>query len=440
MRRLKSILKWLYPGMRIKRWLILTPIGVFFVLIGVALILGMNVVDYLNKAGDWVFQQTQERWVLTDPNVYLPISIAAISIGLVLIFISFRQVINSITSVISPGSKNRLADVIYQRRYLAQGHRLVVIGGGTGLSTMLRGLKQYSSNIVAIVTVTDDGGSSGMLQKQLGVLPPGDIRNCIVALSDEETLMTELFQHRFDAAGDGLTGHSFGNLLIAAMTDITGDFEQAVKETSKVLAIRGHVFPSTLQHVGLKAELEDGSIVEGETTIAKSPQPIKRIILEPANVKPLKEALEAIRLAHAIVIGPGSVYTSLIPNLLVDGIAEAVAESNAIKIFVCNVMTQPGETSHFRASDHVKAVVDHAGKRIFNYVLVNKEVPSIRLLEKYQSSAAELVSPDVDVIREMGYKPITGNFISQTDVVRHDPDKLAQAILRLVFEKSFLPR
>ncbi len=356
-----------------------------------------------------------------------------------MIFVAFRQVVGSIASVISPEDKDRLADVIYQRRYLAQGYRVVVIGGGTGLSTMLRGLKEHTSNIVAIVTVTDDGGSSGVLQRQFGMLPPGDIRNCLVALADAEPLLAELFEHRFNDAPEGLTGHSFGNVLIAAMTDITGDFERAVKETSKVLAIRGRVLPSTIQNVSLQAEMDDGSIVHGESRIASSPRPIRQISLVPSDVRPLDEALEAIRLANAIVIGPGSVFTSVIPNLLVEGIPDAIAASKAVKVYVCNVMTQPGETDHFRASDHVGATVKHAGKRIFNYVLVNKEVPSLQLLEKYQREGAELVSPDIDAIREMGYKPIVGNLISQTDVVRHDPQKLAQAIVRLVFEKSFLP-
>jgi len=436
---LKSTVKWLYPGMRVKRWLILTPIGVFLVIIGVALLTNMSVVDYLNSAARFLAVQTHGRLDLSEPKVYLPISIFAILLGLILILASIRQVVGSIASVISPTHKDRLADVIYQRRYLAQGHRIVVIGGGTGLSTMLRGLKQYTSNIVAVVTVTDDGGSSGMLQRHLGMLPPGDIRNCVVALADEETLMTELFQHRFDEAGEGLAGHSFGNLLIAAMTDITGDFEAAVKETSKVLAIRGRVLPSTTQNVTLRAELADGSLVDGETSIAKSAQPIQRITLVPPDVKSLQEVLDAIRLANAVIIGPGSIYTSVIPNLLVEGMVDAIAAARAVKVYVCNVMTQPGETDGYRASDHVRAVTEHTGRRLFSYVLVNKEVPSMRLLEKYHKQGAELVSPDVDVIREMGYKPITGNYISQTDVVRHDPEKLAQAILRLVFEKSFLP-
>lgn len=440
MAHVKSTLKWLYPGMRVKRWLALTPVGVFLVIVGVALLTNMSVVDYLNAAAEFVAIHTDGRINLSEPKAYLPASLIAIVLGLVLIFTSFRQVVRSIASVISPTHKDRLADVIYQRRYLAQGHRIVVIGGGTGLSTMLRGLKQHTSNLVAVVTVSDDGGSSGLLQRQLGMLPPGDIRNCIVALADEETLMTELFQHRFDGADEGLTGHSIGNLLIAAMSDITGDFEEAVKEISKVLAIRGRVLPSTVENVTLRAELADGSLVDGETNIARSTQPIRRVMLVPSDVKPPQEVLDAIRLANAIVIGPGSIYTSVIPNLLVQGMVDAIAASNAVKIYVCNVMTQPGETTGYSASDHVKAVVEHAGKRLFSYVLVNKEVPSIRLLEKYHREGAELVSPDVDIIREMGYRPITGNFISQTEVVRHDPQKLAQAILRLVFEKSFLPK
>ncbi len=436
-RRVKSLFKWLYPGMRVKRWLALTPIGLFFVVVGVVLFTNMQVVDYLNLGAGLLFEKT--GLILTQPSVHIPVSIAAIGIGLILIFISFRQVIGSIASVISPEDKDRLADVIYKRRYLAQGHRIVVIGGGTGLSTMLRGLKEYTSNIVAIVTVSDDGGSSGALKSHMGMLPPGDIRNCLVALADAEPLLSELFQYRFDTDDGQLAGHSFGNLLIGAMTDITGDFERAVKETSRVLAIRGSVLPSTLQNVNLRAEMEDGEVVCGESQIVAFGKPIKRVSLVPEDVRPMEESLDAIRLANAIIIGPGSVYTSVIPNLLVNGISDAVAASRAVKVYVCNVMTQPGETDRFQSSDHVKAVVEHAGRRIFDYVLINREAPSLRLLEKYETQGAHLVSPDDATVRDMGYTPITGNFISQTEVVRHDPQKLAQAILRLVSEKSFFP-
>jgi uncharacterized cofD-like protein len=309
----------------------------------------------------------------------------------------------------------------------------VVIGGGTGLSTMLRGLKQYSSNIVAIVTVTDDGGSSGSLHRELGMLPPGDIRNCLVALADAEPLMTELFQYRFNGGNGSLQGHSFGNLLIAAMTNITGDFEKAVKETSNILAIRGRVMPSTVEDVTIHAELEDGTLVDGETNIAAAKQPIKHIFLTPADVRPLEEALHAIRLADIIIIGPGSVFTSVIPNLLVKGIPEAIAASRAVKAYVCNVMTQPGETDGFTASQHTSAIANHADRKVFNYVLVNKQVPKLDLLEKYREQGSELVVPDVDKIREMGFRAVVGDFMSQTDVVRHDPQQLADAIMRLVY-------
>jgi len=265
------------------------------------------------------------------------------------------------------------------------------------------------------------------------MLPPGDIRNCLVALADAEPLMTELFQYRFANGEESLNGHSFGNLLIAAMTRITGDFERAVKETSNILAIRGRVLPSTIDDVQLQAELDDGTLLEGETTIAGSIRPIKHIMLQPAEVSPLEETLHAIELADCIVLGPGSVYTSIVPTLLVHGIPEAIRRADAVKIYVCNVMTQPGETDHYTASDHVKAVARHAEHKVFHHVLVNQQEPTKEMLAKYAGENQFFVEPDVTEIKEMGYRPILGDYISQTDVVRHDPEKLAQAILKLVY-------
>lgn len=426
-----SSLKWLYPGMRVKRWLLLIPVGLAAAIAGVVLLANIRIIDILGTISTESFSRFGLD--LRNPTTLLLISGGLICLGLLLIFISLRQVVRSITSVVSPEAQGKLADVVFQKRYLSQGQRIVVIGGGTGLSTMLRGLKQYTSNIVAVVTVTDDGGSSGRLQREMGMPPPGDLRNCLVALADAEPLMTELFQYRFAAGPDGLNGHSFGNLLIAAMTRITGDFEQAVKETSNILAIRGQVLPSTIDTVKLQAELADGTFVEGETNIVSAPEAIKHIMLHPSNVDPLPDTLRALELADCIVMGPGSVYTSIVPNLLVNRIPEAIAASDAVKIYVCNVMTQPGETDGFAASDHVRAVAKHTERRVFNYVLVNQQRPSPELLEKYAAQNQFFVEPDVAEIREMGYRPIVGDFISQTDVVRHEPEKLADAILKLLY-------
>lgn len=428
---LASSLKWLYPGMRVKRWLLLVPVGLAVAIVGVVLLLNIRVVDLVASIGSEAYRRFGLR--LDDPTTQMVVGLGLIAAGMLLIFVSLRQVVRSITSVTSPELQGRLADFVFQRRYLSQGQSIVVIGGGTGLSTLLRGLKQYTSNLAAVVTVTDDGGSSGRLKRDMGVLPPGDIRNCLVALADAEPLMTELFQHRFGAGEEGLDGHSFGNLLIAAMTRITGDFERAVKETSNILAIRGRVLPSTIEQVRLQAELDDGTLAEGETAIAAAGRPIKHIMLQPSNVKPLDETLKAIETADCIVLGPGSVYTSIVPNLLVEGVAEAISASEAEKIYVCNVMTQPGETDGYTAADHVRAVAKHAEGRVFNYVLVNQQRPSKALLDKYAAERQFFVEPNAAVIREMGYRPIVGDFISQTEVVRHDPAKLADAILKLIY-------
>lgn len=428
---LASSLKWFYPGMRVKRWLLLIPVGIAVAILGVMLLAGIRIFEMVGTA--WSQAYAIFGMHSDDPNTQMAMGLGLIAVGLLLIFISLRQVVRSITSVVSPDLHGKLAEVIFQRRYLSQGQSIVVIGGGTGLSTMLRGLKQYTSNLVAVVTVTDDGGSSGRLKREMGVLPPGDIRNCLVALADAEPLMTELFQYRFQEGEENLNGHSFGNLLIAAMTQITGDFERAVRETSNILAIRGRVLPSTIERVMLQAELEDGTLAEGETRITGAGKPIKHIMLHPSSVKPLDETLRAIEEADCIVLGPGSVYTSIVPNLLVQGVAEAINASEAAKVYVCNVMTQPGESDGYTAADHVRSVAKHAEQKVFNYVLVNQERPNKALLDKYAESNQYFVEPNVAAIRDMGYKPILGDYISQTEVVRHDPAKLADAIIKLLY-------
>ncbi|MEJ5251046.1 MAG: YvcK family protein [Armatimonadota bacterium] len=427
--------RWLLPGMLVKRWLLLALVGVLMMFIGLLIVLDVRFPEVLT----WLHRRLQESsWQAgtgaQGKLVWTLVGTGIIVLGFVVSAVAIRGLLRTIVCAIDPVAGRRLAHIIYSRRNLQMGPQLVAVGGGTGLSTLLRGLKQYSSNVTAVVTVTDDGGSSGRLTEQFGVLPPGDIRNCLVALADAEPIMTELFQYRFRGS-DGLGGHSFGNLLIVAMTNITGDFERAIRETSKVLAIRGRVLPSTLDHVRLRAKMEDGSIIEGETAIATSPLKIRQMMLNPPNARALDEALHAIREADVLVLGPGSVFTSIIPNLLVDGIADAIHHSHALRVYVCNVMTQPGETDGFTASDHVRAIEAHCPVRLFDYVLVNTTRPSPELLERYRKSGAEFVEPDIDRIRAMGYRTIAGDFISQTDVVRHDPHKLADAIMQLLSRK-----
>lgn len=358
---------------------------------------------------------------------------ALLVLSMLLIFIGLRAALRDLVETINPGIKSGMVDVYVRRQQLARGPHIVALGGGTGLSTLLRGLKQHSSNITAIVTVTDDGGSSGRLVQEKGMIPPGDIRNCLVALADAEKSMTDLFQHRFKKDSGSLSGHSMGNLLIAALVDqAQGDFEKAVEIASDVLAIRGRVVPSTLERVSLRALLEDGSEICGETAIVQAGKRIRRIFLEPANVAPHQGALDAIRDADLICIGPGSVYTSVIPNLLIPGIAQALRESRAPKIYICNVMTQPGESDSFTASEHVTAVQVNVQARIFDYVMVNTGVPSEGAIEKYRDSGQFLVDADFDRIRAMGFRPVTGNFMSESDFVRHDPMRVAARLIQLV--------
>ncbi len=318
---------------------------------------------------------------------------------------------------------------------------VTAIGGGTGLSNILRGLKYYPLNLSAIVTVSDDGGSSGKLSEELGVLPPGDIRNCLVALADEESLMAKLFQYRFKEGG--LKGHSFGNLFLVAMSDILGDFLLGIKETSKVLAIRGKVLPSTLNRVRLKAIFEDNTQIIGETAISNYKKSrIKKIELIPVRdeekISATPEAVYALKRSDIIIIGPGSLYTSIIPNLILDEIKETLKniyiKNKAKIIYICNVMTQPGETTGYKASDHLKAIIENIGFNIFHYIILNNKKPKDDILKKYQESGADFVYPDIENIKALNVEIISGDFISETNVVRHDPYKVSNFIVKNFIE------
>jgi uncharacterized cofD-like protein len=309
--------------------------------------------------------------------------------------------------------------------------RIVVVGGGTGLSVLLRGLKEFDVDITAIVTVADDGGSSGRLRSDFDMPPPGDIRNCLVALSDTEPLLEKLWQHRFQA-GEGLTGHSFGNLFIAALSDITGDFETAIKEASRVLAVSGRVLPAVRQAVILRAYMEDGSYVEGESRIPTANKKIKRVEVIPNDLEPLPEALEAIEQADAIVVGPGSLYTSILPNLLVTGLTDAIEKAPGKKIYICNVMTQQGETDHYTASDHVRAIYDHIGRSLFDYILVNSAPIPPAVVEQYREKKAAPVVADLWNLQNMGLNVIARNFLHYQIYARHDARRISEQILALI--------
>jgi uncharacterized cofD-like protein len=421
MNRLTPLLRWAYPGLGIKRWLLVAIAGILLVVNGID--------RYLVAIG---FNMHANEIVDSFVTDYFPPGYLAwifIILGAALIFIGIRQWLVAILRASATAGDQPLLEALYSMR-LRHGYKIVAIGGGTGLSTLLRGLKRKTTNLTAVVTVSDDGGSSGRLQKELGVLPPGDVRNCLVALADDEAMVTDLFRYRFHE-GEGLTGHSFGNLFLAAMTGITGNFDHAIKESSRVLNIKGRVLPSTLGVVRLCARLEDGTVVEGETTISQSKSRIKQVFFDPPYAAPLAEVMAAIRDADAIVLGPGSLFTSILPNFLVDRIAREVAASRALKIYVCNVMTQPGETDGMTAADHVRALLDNAGTNVCDYVVVNDKPPS-KLLEAYAEEGQVPVEPDIEAIKALGLRPIVENVISETSTVRHDPERLAQVVIGIV--------
>ena len=393
--------------MQVKRWLFMAIMGVILFGIGSAL---------LPIEGGILLRLT---------------SLVILLVGLISMVFGIGLMVRSLLEVVYPVHTQDLVEVVFQRRHLERGPKIVVIGGGTGLSTLLHGLKQYTNNITAIVTVADDGGSSGRLRQEFDMLPPGDIRNCLVALADTEPLMQRLFQYRF-AEDSALKGHNFGNLFITAMTKITGDFERAVHASSKVLAIRGRVVPSTNTKVRLVAEHDDGSVTLGETKISNADVPIRRVYLEPTGCQPTAEALAAIREANAIVLGPGSLYTSIIPNLLVEKMVDAIVQSKATKIYICNVMTQFRETHSYRASDHVRALVAHTNPGIIHLCLVNTEPVPDALREKYRQEEAFQVEPDIERIRALGYQVVADNIISTENYVRHDSDKVAKLVIQLI--------
>lgn len=414
---------WLKETTGIKRWITLGFIGLMIIILGISKAIMTGLTNLY--------------------EIYLYTGI--ISFGIFSVFISVIKGVDAVITFVNRECDNvtidskEIADKIYEKRLLVRGPKVVVIGGGTGLSNLLRGMKRFTSNITAIVTVADDGGGSGVLRDDLGMLPPGDIRNCILALAHTEPVMEELLQYRFT---DGrLKGQSFGNLFLAAMDGISENFMEAVQKVSSVLAVTGKVLPVTLENVKLKARLKNGNIVEGESNIPKEAikqnSSIERIFIDPKDAIALKEALLAIKDADAIILGPGSLYTSIIPNLLVKEIKEEIHKSSAIKIYISNLMTQQGETEGYATEDHIKAIHSHAGKGIIEYAIVNKGTVDKELEEKYKDKGATLVKTNKEELEKLNIKVVESNLVKVKDgYIRHDNVRMCRIIIKTIMEKK----
>ncbi len=432
------VVRWFTPGLHVKRWLVLLTVGLVIISLGIG---------YLLR--DFYQYGSFPKFVGPLTLQFIPRGYRAVLFGLLgfgLIGYALYKLTQSVLGPFLPGRDRALSEIIYNYRFLQKGPRVVALGGGTGLSTLLRGLKRYTGNLTAIVTVADDGGSSGRLRAEYRILPPGDFRQCITALADVEPLMTTLFQlmttlfqHRFKEGS--LNGHSFGNLFIMAMAEITGDFEHAIRESGRVLAVRGQIVPSTLRDVTLIAEMADGQTRIGESSIPHAngdsegngavATAIKRVFLQPEpTINP--EAEEAILNAEMIIVGPGSLYTSILPNLVVDGMAEALKASPAIKVFVCNVATQPGETDAFRVSDHLEAIERHLGSNIFDFVVVNSN-NNFTLPPSAQAAGIRRVVYDPATVSKRSIHAVLVDVVNPRVSTHHDPDKLARAIMKKIW-------
>jgi uncharacterized cofD-like protein len=421
-----SLWKWFYPGMRVKRFLLIVLLGIIIMAVGLIFLIDLS--RFL-----WIKNQIK--------NLFIYYQIAPHFSGFILIILGSAFVIlgianmnRSILTRVVPQQVDQVHDIIYLQKKLGKGPRIVVIGGGTGLYALLRGLKQYTSNITAVVTVFDSGGSSGQLRDELGVLPPGDIRNCLVALSTKEPLMTRLFQYRFK--NGSLRGHSFGNLFITAMSEVSGDFSRAVEKSSEILAIRGKVLPSSMEDVTLCAKLKNKELIKGEKNISQSKDKIESVFIQPSHVLPLTDTIQAIKEAGVIILGPGSLYTSVICNLLVENISESICQSTALKIYICNVMTQPGETDRYSTSMHLKEIIKYLPQNCIDYVLVNSKTLSKEVAKKYQEKGAHAVRDDLQLKFNQKTRVIRQELLSEHNFARHDSGKIARLVMDIIHKEK----
>lgn len=426
----KRWFRWLIPGLNIKRWLALYSLGVGLLIIGISLLFNYQWLSYIE---DIVLAYSYSLTGYYNYNVLILVGAVLIGIAAVLILVGTSKVIKTIIRAVLPDPSSKVSDIIFQNIRLDKGPKIVVIGGGTGLSNLLRGLKAHTSNLSAIVTVADDGGSSGRLREDFKMIAPGDLRNCLVALAEQEGVMENLFRYRFEGNNE-LSGHSFGNLFITALAQVyDGDIEEALEAASKLLRVRGRVIPSSTEFIQLSAELIDGTIVDGESNIPHAGKKIKRVFSSPEHPKPEGAALRAIDEADVIILGPGSLYTSIIPNLLTDKIADHVRASKANKIYIANVMTQPGETSGYTLADHVQAIIDHSGGGIIDTVLANDGPLPIQMVEQYSAVGSEPVAIDSKRLQDMAIRTVRATLISQEKPAIHDPERLGKVLMDIIY-------
>jgi len=416
--RIRNILRWLYPGMRVKRWILLLVVSLAALVFALYGILGVDAARSLRDPYPQGLAINLLLWVLGGAGT----------------IVSLTCLVRSIARGVAPDVRMKPSTMIYRTRVLEKGPRVVAVGGGTGLSTLLRGLKEETTNLTAVVTVMDDGGSSGRLRQEIDMLPPGDVRNCILALAEDESRMSDYFQYRFTGPSE-LAGHSLGNLVIAGLEQATGGFDRAIEAMSDFLSIRGRVLPATLAKTHLRATLDDGTVIEGEAAISEDPRAIERMELSTSPVEPYHAVLEAIGEADLIILGPGSLYTSIVPNLLVPGIARAIEQARAEKVLVANLMTQPGETTGFSLRDHLKALSSYIALARFDAVFVNSQPPAGEILTHYEDEAAEPPRDDLDDGNEYGLAIIRTDLLgfahwAGKETIKHDPRKLARAIAK----------
>lgn len=425
MTALLRMMRWLHPGIGVKRWLALILFCLAIFILGLFVLVGQNVVRAV--------------YGILAPTAFstLLLALGLILLGALGVLLGVQRASRSIVRAIAAPAEGRMGEILFEKRLLSRGPRIVAIGGGTGLPSLLRGLKYLTTNITAVITVMDDGGSSGRLRQELRILPPGDIRNCLVALAEDESRISELFNHRF--LGGTLQGHSLGNLVIAGLQEMTGSFDQAIAEMSAILNTRGRVLPATLEHAELVAEIDDGRIIQGESQIPRVGGRIRRMQLSRACVPAYPKVLEEIGQADAIIVGPGSLFTSIIPNLLVAGIREAIERSHAKKFYIMNLMTQPGETDGFTARDHLRALNEYIDVGLFDFVVVNKQPVPSELLKQYAQEGSIPVKDDLEEPNEWGIGTIREDLLEivtllrwpsdqQAPTVKHNPQQLARVI------------